>query len=289
MIQLHGRKVAFTFTGGVDSVVAIYHTLENDGKYKFLTPMDFPPDYKTSVELILADLGGQANFPIANSLMALHKQALKERYGDKFEFTSTVIEVPMPSWTKDNNPLYKQNYIPPQDGGKTDYNNVRNHEDLGPGAYVDGRSAMLFTWILSYCSVQKIGLLITGHQYDVQEHDKLDSYRMRQEDVGSGFVDRMNLLNECGFRTRTRIEMPLMSNRLSKYEICKLGIELGIELGKTTYSCLFYPPCGKCGACVIREKAFAILRIKDEAHSVFIKTQQSPNGSTHDRLEHSRL
>lgn len=265
MFQTHGRKVAITFTGGIDSTVLAYWFCENADRINFLspTPQDPSVTQRTRIYLVLCHVDGQANFEEAYDLLRHHRVQLSDRYGKRFVFLSHVLKVPMPLWFS-TNALKIEGYIPPELNVGLDHDRIRTHEDLGPDVYMDGRNAIIFSYLLSWCSITKIPTLLVGHQYEIQEWDKLDSYRCRSEDVGPAFLDRMNLLSECGFRFRTRIEAPFISARLSKYEIVKLGKDLGLDLGEETYSCLFYPPCGKCGQCVIRKKAFAIHMIEEK-------------------------
>src|SRR5690606_8791711 len=67
-------------------------------------------------------------------------------------------------------------------------------------------------------------------------------------DVCSSDLNLENLLSEYG---SVKIEMPFRN--LSKFEVAKLGVELGAPIGKT-FSCQASPtvPCGACPNCVDR-------------------------------------
>ena len=65
---------------------------------------------------------------------------------------------------------------------------------------------------------------------------------------------------------RLRIHSPLIA--LTKAEIVKLGRELGVDYGMT-WSC-YDPspegtPCGRCDACLLREKGFREAGVEDPA------------------------
>jgi 7-cyano-7-deazaguanine synthase in queuosine biosynthesis len=254
MFQTNRRKVAITISGGIDSTVLAYYLCENDGYVDFLSPTPYPPKYKTQIWLIQANIGEAANTKATAPLLDYHRDELTRIYGEKFEFCHTHIRVPIPSWS--GNSLQQDGFVPDRHGDNPDQ---KTFTELGPKVFIDGRNAMLFTWLLSFCSKEEILTLITGHQYEIYEWDQLDTYRARTEDVGPAFVDRMNLLSEVGFRNRVRIAAPWLDMRLNKYQIVLLGRRLGIDLEGKTYSCYFHPPCGKCGNCIIRQKVLSVI------------------------------
>lgn len=259
MIQSSGRTVGITLSGGIDSVVLAYWFCKNYKSLEYLSPTPQAKEFKPKVRLIFANIGEQANAKITEELFWYHFGRLCNLYPE-LKFKSDILRIPLPKWCTEGNPIHKVGSKPKPEDYRED---VRNHEDLGPNVYIDGRNAMVFSWLLSWCSYKNIDLLLTGHQSEVQEWDHIDNYRERVCDNSCLLIDRLNLMNEIGHRHRTRIQAPLLDMRWSKYHIVKAGLELGIDLAKKTYSCLFYPPCGMCGGCVIRKKAFAIHTIKD--------------------------
>ena len=54
---------------------------------------------------------------------------------------------------------------------------------------------------------------------------------------------------------KVRLETPF--GQMTKADIVKLGLELGVPY-QLTYSCYAgsQPPCGQCGTCIDRRKAF---------------------------------
>jgi len=260
MINSHGRRIALTLTGGIDSTVLLYWVCENDGKPWFLSPTENGPDVRTKFYLVACNFG-QANWHRTWELLLYHKAIVEKKYGDRFEFIAAEVKVPLPEWEKDN-ALFKTN-VKAGKGDETiaDYKDAgRTYEDV----FIDGRNYILFSWLMSWCSKENITLLLTGHQYEVREFDQLDSWKMRTEDVSPMFIDRLNLMNECGYRFRTRIEAPFFNMRLTKYQIVKLGKDLGLDLGKDTFSCILEPACGECDNCIIRRKALAVLGVKEK-------------------------
>lgn len=227
LYALHKDEVAVTFTGGIDSTTLAYELADSGVR---------------TLVLLFANYG-QAN--------ANHSRELLKYHAKKLGAAAVTVDVGLPPWSC-NSPLHQPGYVPQRADYSIDYTEQRKSYDY---ALIDGRNAFLFLYMLSWCSQHKIPVLYTGHQYEPKEWAELDSYRHRTEDFGPGFIDRMNLLQEVGFRNRVRIEAPFIQRRLSKREIIKLGLSLGIDIKNQTYSCQFYPACGKCDNCICRENA----------------------------------
>lgn len=256
MIQLQGQDIALTATGGVDSTVLAHWICQKADSIQWLSPTKTHTS-KTHLRLIAADFG-QANWDITQELVFRLRQNLKERYSDRFTVSYEPITFGLPTWSLGSG-ILKQGYVPEEADEKVHYDNQRTYRDC----FIEGRNAILFSVLLSYCSYKKVPLLLTGHQYEWHEWEQLDSWKMRTEDVSPMFIDRMNLVNECGYSFRTRIQAPFFDLRFTKYDIVKLGLELGVDIGKDTYSCLNSPACGKCDNCIIRRKTLAIHGVKD--------------------------
>ena len=82
----------------------------------------------------------------------------------------------------------------------------------------------------------------------------------------AAFENMANLATKSGVEGRTRLKIHTPLIQLSKCEIIKLGARLGVDFG-LTHSC-YDPdehgrPCGRCDACVLREKGFAELGTTD--------------------------
>lgn len=86
----------------------------------------------------------------------------------------------------------------------------------------------------------------------------INSNHAKEIDCSNVFFNNLgNLLSENG---SVKIEMPFRN--LSKFEVAKLGIELGVPIGKT-FSCQASPeiPCGACPNCVDRLDALKKLSV----------------------------
>lgn len=74
-------------------------------------------------------------------------------------------------------------------------------------------------------------------------------------DCSLGFVNAMNQAIYLGSGNQLSIEAPFVS--LTKADVVKKGLELGVPY-ELTWSCYEggEKPCGKCGTCIDRQKAF---------------------------------
>lgn len=83
-------------------------------------------------------------------------------------------------------------------------------------------------------------------------------------DCSSAFTDAMNTAIYEGSGHQLRIEAPFV--HWTKAQVVKKGLELGVPY-ELTWSCYEggEKPCGKCGTCIDRAKAFAENGVKDPA------------------------
>lgn len=89
----------------------------------------------------------------------------------------------------------------------------------------------------------------------------LDDSGVIYPDCSPDFVAAMDQAVHLGTGGKVRLETPF--GQMTKADIVKLGLELGVPY-HLTYSCYAgsQPPCGQCGTCIDRRKAF-------EANGVF--------------------
>lgn len=255
MIGLHGRDVAIAFTAGIDSTVLAYWLCDEMDKFDkdFFHPV--PQNHKPELHLLSCNYG-QKTWERTRTTAEWHAGELNKRYGDKIFVKSVTLDVALPHWTKKGG-LFQENYQVPVQKEIVDHHaDERRYADC----YVDGLNCIMYAWMMAYCSDVKISYLLAGHQFEVNEWDNFDGYIYRTDDSTPFFLDRMNLMNECGFMNRCRVEAPFSTMRLSKYDIVSLGQRLKVDWTKT-FSCQFEPGCGKCDNCIIRRKAFSMLAI----------------------------
>jgi 7-cyano-7-deazaguanine synthase len=112
-------------------------------------------------------------------------------------------------------------------------------EDL----YIPYRNVLLLTIAASFARTLEMNYVYSAF---------INSNHAKEIDCSNDFFNNLeSLLSEYG---SVKIEMPFRD--FSKYEVAKLGIELGAPIGKT-FSCQASPkiPCGACPNCVDRLEA----------------------------------
>lgn len=132
-----------------------------------------------------------------------------------------------------------------------------------PVTYVPARNTIMLSLALGYAEVIGAADIFIG----VNAVDYSGYPDCRPEFVAA-FEQLANLATKAGVEgsLRFRIHTPLI--RLTKAEIIRRGIELGVDYG-LTHTC-YSPdvagrPCGRCDACQIRLKGFAEAGVIDPA------------------------
>lgn len=140
----------------------------------------------------------------------------------------------------------------------------RDEGEMGsaiPVTYVPARNTIFLSFALAWAEVLEASDLFIG----VNALDYSGYPDCRPEFIAA-YETMANLATKSGVegRTRTRIHTPLI--RMTKAEIIRTGLELGVDYG-WTFSC-YDPtgderPCGRCDACKLREKGFRELGLRD--------------------------
>jgi 7-cyano-7-deazaguanine synthase len=132
-----------------------------------------------------------------------------------------------------------------------------------PSTYVPARNTIFLSYALAWAEVLEISDIFIG----VNAIDYSGYPDCRPEYI-SAFESMANLATKACVegRTRFRIRTPLI--HMSKAEIIKRGIELGVDYG-ITHSCYDPSPdgkaCGQCDSCLLRKKGFREAGIQDPA------------------------
>lgn len=140
----------------------------------------------------------------------------------------------------------------------------KDREDAGeiPITYVPARNTIMLSVALGYAEVLGADAIFVG----VNAVDYSGYPDCRPEFIES-FENLANLATKRGVEGhRLTIHAPLIT--LSKAEIIRWGLELGVDYGMT-HSC-YDPdasgrPCGHCDSCLIRMRAFGELGMADPA------------------------
>ncbi|MBM3994468.1 MAG: 7-cyano-7-deazaguanine synthase QueC [Planctomycetes bacterium] len=129
-----------------------------------------------------------------------------------------------------------------------------------PSTYVPARNTIFLSFALAWAEVLGASDICLG----VNALDYSGYPDCRPEYIAV-FETLANLATKAGVEGRTfKIHTPLIA--LSKAEIIRRGIELGVDFGLTT-SCYDPTPaglaCGRCDACLLRLKGFAENQMSD--------------------------
>ena len=132
-----------------------------------------------------------------------------------------------------------------------------------PVTYVPARNTIFLSYALAWAEILRISDIFIG----VTAIDYSGYPDCRQEYIDA-FEKMANLATKVGVegKTKIRIRTPLIA--LSKADIIRRGVELGVDYG-ITHSC--YDPeqdgnaCGQCDSCLLRRKGFREAGIADPA------------------------
>ncbi len=123
--------------------------------------------------------------------------------------------------------------------------------------YVPFRNGLFLSSAASIALSKECGVIYYGAHAD-------DAAGFAYPDCSEVFNDAMNKAIYEGSGHQLKIEAPFV--RMNKAEVVKLGLELGVPY-ELTWSCYEGDdkPCGKCGTCIDRARAFAANGVEDPA------------------------
>ena len=123
--------------------------------------------------------------------------------------------------------------------------------------YVPFRNGLFLSSAASIALSKDCGVIYYGAHAD-------DAAGFAYPDCSCAFTDAMNTAIYEGSGHQLRIEAPFV--HWTKAQVVKKGLELGVPY-ELTWSCYEggEKPCGKCGTCIDRAKAFAENGVKDPA------------------------
>lgn len=133
----------------------------------------------------------------------------------------------------------------------------RAAEEMGNGipvTYVPARNTIFLSFALAYAEVAQASAIFIG----VNALDYSGYPDCRPEFI-EAFQRMANLATKAGVEGTTKIEIHTPLLRMSKADIVRKAVELGVDLS-LTHTC--YDPdangraCGKCDACLLRRKGF---------------------------------
>ena len=130
-----------------------------------------------------------------------------------------------------------------------------------PVTYVPARNTIFLSFALAWAEVLKCSDIFIG----VNAIDYTGYPDCRPEYI-EAFERMANLATKAGVEGITKIKIRTPLIRLTKAQIIKKGIELGIDYS-VTHSCYDPSPhglaCGKCDSCFLRKKGFKEAGVND--------------------------
>ena len=133
-----------------------------------------------------------------------------------------------------------------------------------PVTYVPGRNTIFLSYAMAWAEVIGAWDIFIG--VNAMDYSGYPDCRPKYLDA---FERMANLATRAGVNGKRSFAVHAPLLRMTKAEIIKQGLALGVDYRKT-HSC--YDPdqlgrgCGECDACLLRLKGFAMAGIKDPAH-----------------------
>lgn len=130
-----------------------------------------------------------------------------------------------------------------------------------PVTYVPARNTIFLSFALAWAEVLESSDIFLGvNVYDYS------GYPDCRPEYLEAYERMANLATKAGVEGRTRLKIHAPLLRLTKAEIIRRGLALGVDYGLTT-SCYDPGPagaaCGRCDACLLRLKGFAEAGARD--------------------------
>lgn len=140
----------------------------------------------------------------------------------------------------------------------------RNGKEISHGipvTYVPARNTIFLSFALGWAEIIEADNIFLG-----ANAIDYSGYPDCRPEYIEAFQKMANLATKAGVEGKTRIKIHTPLINMSKVEIIKKGIELGVDFG-LTHSC-YDPlpsgmPCGRCDSCLLRLKGFQKANLSD--------------------------
>lgn len=242
------QNAVVLLSGGLDSVTCLYWAKAN---FANVTAISFDYGQRHNSELMFAkknaELAQVSHRVISIDLAQLGGSAL----------TDHSLTVP----TGDNTE-FKSNADSHKNAEKNSSNKVDTHVDNSaiPITYVPARNTIFLSYALAVAEVTQSNTIVIG----VNAVDYSGYPDCRPEYI-EAFEIMANLATKAGVMgEKLNIATPLLN--LSKAEIIKLGVSLGVDYSQTV-SCYQADEqgraCGECDSCYLRQQGFLQAKIDD--------------------------
>jgi 7-cyano-7-deazaguanine synthase in queuosine biosynthesis len=140
---------------------------------------------------------------------------------------------------------------------KPTQNNVKNFM-YKEWSWIEGRNSLFFIQAAILAGSMGLDTIYTAFQFN-QVYWDVPAKKRYLYDTGPEFVRAMNNLFSSGaFIEPMRVEAPYLDAKRDKVWIIRRGLKLGADLSRT-HSCEFYPACGRCSQCQIKESSLGLV------------------------------
>ena len=150
--------------------------------------------------------------------------------------------------------------------------NIDTDSDEIPVTYVPARNTIFLSYALAWSEVLNAPDIFLG----VNAIDYSGYPDCRPEYI-QAFEQMANLATKAGVQGTTKIKIHSPLIQMTKADIIRKGIELGIDYGMT-HSC--YDPddrgraCGRCDSCLLRKKGFADASVADPTKYTILRSER---------------
>ncbi len=221
---MKNKESAVLFSGGIDSTTALYWALDRYGK---VYPLTFDYGQRHLLEINMARQSA-SNLKLSQTVL-----------------TIDLAQIGGSSLTDKNLPL-------------PNYEHLEEIEEGPPSTYVPFRNGIFIALATAWAEVKGIREIVCGFNVIDSPH-----YPDTQEKFVKAMEKAINLGTTAYF-THEQIKIITPFTNLKKSEIIKQGLSLGADY---SYSLSCYSgteiPCQKCSSCLLRQKAWEELGMKD--------------------------
>jgi 7-cyano-7-deazaguanine synthase in queuosine biosynthesis len=227
-------------SGGIDSTVLMH----------FLACRDRAAGGGAKTEVMFCDYG-QASADHQEALVAHHCLELGLRYRRE--------KIDWPEYARGRGHIFNEKSYPEamDDAYEALKMSPEEYQDYLDNKWdiIQGRNVAFLARAGAYAISRGMRYVYTAFQFDEPEWEAngwRDDFVGPGCDTAPGFVKAFNTLSVSGgFSKPLTVVAPFLDTHKTKRQIVGLGVQLGVDLSMS-YSCEFFPACGKCHQCLIR-------------------------------------
>lgn len=227
------------FSGGIDSTVLAFDMAQSPHRYGLVEGEE---------DLVLFTFGGRAKVRGLKPLVDEIRQVSKLEVG----------------WAARECPLVPDEHLKMPPGGmKSTVPSVGRYQlDRRRMPFTPGLMLWLSSFAINELSESDYQRAFFGFQWEAPEWAEYDTGTHPPNDTSPKFIAALNkVAREASSSVVFRA--PFLEGRLDRYQVVRLGVEIGAPLQRT-HSCIVDSPgeCGRCCQCIKRNTAFLSAGVK---------------------------